>query len=152
MKTVTKLINVPADEDVDLGYLEERPALIPEGQYEVGYRRASTRFKGFGRDNVYLYFSIITPGEHVGLELYLPVRVSPLKGCTSMSPTSAITRAVTVALGFVPPRRDRFTTKVFKGKAFKCTVETVKVDSRKRKLPLVNQYSRIGILLERTAG
>lgn len=152
MKTETKLTIVPADEEMDLGYLEERPVLIPEGVYEVCFRRASTRFKGFGRENVYLYFSIMTPGEHLGLELYLPLRVSPLKGCTAMAPSSALARAVAVALEHPASRRDRITLKVFRDKAFRCTVETVKVDSKKRKLPQVNHYSRIGILLEKIAG
>jgi hypothetical protein len=158
MTTATKheakknALHDPADDDLDLGYLDERPVLIPEGEYEVGFRRASTRFKGFGRDNVYLYFQIITPGEHVGLELYLPLRVSPQKGCTAMAPSSALARAVAVALGHPASRRDRITLKVFKGKAFRVSVETIDRDSKKRKLPPVNHYSRIAMLLERTAG
>jgi hypothetical protein len=152
MKTEKKLLLVPADEDIDLGHVEDRPVLIPEGQYEVGYLRASKRFKGFGRDNVFLYFQIVTPGEHFGLELYLPLRISPRKGCTAMAASSKLARSVAVALGRPASRFDRISTKVFKGKQFRVSVETIEKDSKRNPLPRETHYSVIAMLLEKTAG
>lgn len=146
--------SAPAGEnnDIDLGYVEERPPLIPEGVYEVGFTRASNRFWAFGHENVFLYFKITTPGPYENLELYLPMRVSPRKGCTAMATSSKFARAVAVALGHPASRRDRLSTAVFKGKRFKAAVKIVDKDAKRRELPEVNHYSVIDVLLEKTAG
>lgn len=150
MKTETKLTIVPDDEDVedlDIGLSEEATPLLPPGEYEVGFLRASGKFKGFQRDNIYLSFQVITPGAHAGKTLYLAARIS-----SPLAASSKYVRAWSIAAGYVPARRDRLSTKTFKGKAFRVLVETVKKDEHRRKLPALLQYSTIGMLLEKTAG
>lgn len=146
-------VNDPVDDAaMDLGYVEERPPLIPEGTYAMGFRRASKRFKAFGHDNMLLYFQIVTPGELFGVELYMALRVSPRKGCTAMAASSKLARAWTVAMGHPPTRRDRLSTAQFKGKEFRVLVGTVAKDPNRIALPLTLQYSVIVMLLEKTAG
>lgn len=138
--------------DFDLGCAEERPPLIPEGDYEVGYVRATKPFWVFGSMRVLMYFRVLTPGEHNGVELYLPCKVSPPKGRKALASSSKLVRAWEVAMGHAPSRRDRLSTLSFKGKAFEAAVDSVKLDSRKQALPAENQYSIIRFLRKRTAG
>ncbi|MDN5941452.1 MAG: hypothetical protein L0H94_06190 [Nitrospira sp.] len=152
MKGETVLTIVPADEDLDLGRVEERPPLIPEGQYEVGFLRASKRFRAFERDNVYLHFQVCTMGEYESVVLYMPVRISPRKGCTAMAASSKLARAASIALGRPASRFDRISTRVFLGKRFLAAVRTVDRNAQRKPLPVMNQYSVIDMLLEKTAG
>ncbi len=140
------------DEDVDLGCAEERPPLIPEGTYEVGYVRASKPFWSFGQTRILLYFKVLDGGAHCGAEIFMACRISPKKDHKALAASSKLVRACAVAMGYSPSRRDRLTTAVFKGKAFRATVETVTMDPRKHKLPTEARYSIIRTLLERTAG
>lgn len=138
-------------DDLDLGMADERPPLIPPGEYEVGYVRASKRWL-FNREVTYLYFKIVTPGPFEGKELYMPVRTSPRKGQKTMAHSSKLVRAISLALGGAPMRLDRLSTASFKGKFFKASIVTVQRDAAKRKLTIENQYSVIDMLLEKVAG
>jgi hypothetical protein len=119
-----------SDDDIDPGCAEERPLLIPDGTYEVGYRRASEKFWSFGHQRILIWFQILTAGDHERKELYMACRISPKKGTKSMASSSKLVRAATVALGRSPTRKDRISTSMFKGKVFNAIVETVTVDPR----------------------
>ena len=150
MKTETKLAIVPADEDMEdigISIAEEATPLLPPGEYEVGFLRASGKFKGYQRDNIYLYFQVITPGAYAGKTLYLAARISP-----PLAASSKYVRAWSIAAEYVPTRRDRLSPQMFKGKYFRALVETVKKDEHRRKLPALLQYSTIGMLLKKNRG
>ena len=155
---VTKLSSVPKqtaedEEDFDLGCGDATSPLIDEGLYEVGYLRASKPFKPFGGEaRVLFYFQILTAGDHAGKKLFMALRVSPRQGRKSLAMSSKLVRAWSVAAGYTPKRTDRLSTKMFKGKAFLCKVETVKYGPRKVPIAPVGQYSIIRYLTERTAG
>lgn len=82
----------------------------------------------------------------------MPVRTSPRKGQKALAHSTKLVRAITVALGYSPTRRDRLSTASFKGKLFKASIVTVQRDAEKRKLAIENQYSVIDVLLEKVAG
>lgn len=140
-------------DDIDLGEIDERPPLIPEGIYEVGYTKVKAKFWCYNHENSLFYFQIITPGEHQGVELFMSCRTSPRKGMKAMAYSSKYARMIRVATAGNPPhRRDRLTPIVFRGKVFKATVRTVTTDGRKQALAAVNHYSVIDMLLEKVTG
>ena len=120
MNTVTNLINVPDDEDVDLGYLEERPALIPEGNMKSAIAEPASVLRGSGETMCISIFRSsplastsvwnctcrfgCQPPERVYVDVPTVCDHSGSGGRTRDLPHS---------------RRDRFTAKVFKGKAFR---------------------------------
>jgi hypothetical protein len=159
LKTVKK---VPASEpaqgaevedvEIDFGVMDERPPLIEEGLYEVGYVRSGQKFWSFDHYSVASYFKITTPGPHEGKELFMVYRVSPREGRKGMAFSSKIVEMVTLALGRQPNRKDRLTSSVFHGKRFKALVRTVKLNAKKKKRAECAQYSIIDTLLEKVAG
>jgi hypothetical protein len=64
-------------EDVEFPFNGDIPPAIPEGEhYEVLFCRAEQKSYR-GRQKVYLWFRLITPGEFHGLEFYMPCNVAP---------------------------------------------------------------------------
>ena len=55
------------DADVeDVRHAEEKPPLIPDGEYEVAFVAAGKPYWIFHQERVMLWFQIIDPGEHNG--------------------------------------------------------------------------------------
>lgn len=155
MKSKLNTVQKPStyeEEDFDFGTADEQGALIPEGEYEVGFLRALKPFSCFRHQRTLLWFRITTAGEHHGVELYMACRTSPREGKKSLAPSSKLVRACALALGRWPSRTDRLSTTAFKGKLFAAQVETVTHDSKKQPLPAEAQYSVIRSLTKKIAG
>lgn len=133
------------DMDLDLGSAWNMPNLVPDGEYVMVFSRASVgNFQKVGR--TFLWFKICTPGDHLGKELYLACR-HPADGKRRFGLGSKLVQAATVALGQLPKRRDRLSTKIFRDKVFRARVRTVVKDAAGRTRPRGSQYSVIDALL-----
>ncbi|MBL8041707.1 MAG: hypothetical protein JNL86_02165 [Nitrospira sp.] len=151
LKTVPK-VSAEEEADFDFGIAGERGALIPAGDYDVGFVRAVKPFWCFNHQRTLLWFRVTTAGEHHGVELYMACRTSPREGKKSLAPSSKLVRACALALGRWPSRTDRLSTTAFKGKAFAARVETVTHDPKKQPLSTEAQYSIIRSLTKKIAG
>ena len=139
-----------SDADMDLGCAANVPPLVPVGEYSVVFSRASVGvFQKVGR--TFLWFKIFTPGDHVGAELYLSCR-HPADGRRHFGLGSKMVAAATIALGHLPKRRNRITTRIFREKVFRARVRTVVKDATGRARPRESQYSVIDSLLSLEAG
>ncbi len=152
MKLMKKEKPVSQDGDDDVVAVDETPPLIEEGMYEVGFVRETENYPMFNARHVRLVFKILDAGPHCEKELCMDFRVEPRKGKKSMASSSKFVRAATVALGHPPTRNDRVSMNVFRGKAFRAIVRTVKKDAQRRPLPPVSYYSVVDMLWEKTAG
>jgi hypothetical protein len=154
MKTEKKLLIVPADDgdDLDLGYGDDKPPLIPEGSYTVGYLRAKLLPPRNHEQRLQVFFAIATPGDYVGVELFWVCRISPRHGIKRMAWTSKWVRTYTLAQGYAPKRTDRLSLAVFKGKYFEGLVGTVTKQWGQKPLALSCHYSVIRELVTKEAG
>lgn len=136
-------------EDEDLGRVGYVPPLVQDGTYSAGFLRAEQgRYEG--RDRWFLWFRIVTAGTYFGYELYLSCPF-PTTGKT-FGFGSKLVRALLVATGHMPRRRDRISAKMFYGKAFIIKTRTVKKDRNGRARPADQWYSVIDELLQKEAG
>ena len=141
-------------EDIEFPSLAEMPALLPEGVYEMAFVRAEKyEFKSWKRWKIFLWFQVVTSGNELGQKLYMGC-TAPGKGRVALG--SKYWLAWTVAAGRRPERRDRLSTKIFRGKVFLGRVRTVKKKTDKdgyhtARLP-EQYYSTIDELIERCTG
>ncbi|MEK7763478.1 MAG: hypothetical protein AAB433_18020 [Nitrospirota bacterium] len=113
------------DRDIEVCCNVDRPPLIPEANYEVGFVRAEEKAHLWGgRRKLFLHFKIMQPGEHLGKVLFMSANL-PVNGRFSIS--SKYLQQWSLAAGKQPVRHDRLSTRVFRGKVFLGRVRTVKV-------------------------
>jgi len=136
------------NQDFDFDFQLVVCPLIPEGGYEVGYVRAEKKLM-WGREKLFLWFQITTPGEYHSEQLYLACNLPTGK---KLSQSSKLGRAWVLALGQKTDRFDRFSPKVFQGKRFRAKVRTVTQSSKQSKLRPEQQYSIIDELTEKVIG
>ncbi len=138
--------------DLEFDCQVDGPALVPEGVYEFGFIRAE-QARLWTQQKVFLWFKIITAGDHVGKRLYFVANV-PSKDRMAMS--SRYWQAWTLAAGRRPKRRDKLSTSVFRKKVFLGRVRTVKKkvdkDSKHTARAPEQQYSVIDELIQVCAG
>lgn len=135
--------------DVELGTVGIVPPLVPDGTYSAGFVRAERgRFEH--RERWFLWFRLTTVGPHYGEELYLCCPF-PATG-TKFGLGSKLVDAYRVATGQMPQRRDRISTKVFRGKLFRIKTRTVTTDRERQARPPDTRYSVIDRLLDVEAG
>ena len=134
--------------DLSFDFEPDFGPLIPEGAYEVGYVRAEKKWL-WGCWKLFVWFQIMTPGEHHGDQLYLACNLPTGK---KLSQSSKLGRAWVLALGRKPDRFDRFSPKVFRDKGFLAKVRTVTQSSKQSKLTPEQQYSIIAELTEMVVG
>lgn len=143
----------PGDDDIEVECNVDRPPLIPEGEYSLAFVRAERKNNLWGRTKLFLHFAVIDPGEHHGKVLFMSMNF-PQSGNFPL--TSKFLQQWSIASGVQPRRRDRLSTKVFKGKAFVGHVRTVKffVHSDKKMKPRdpSTYYSVISHLIEVLVG
>jgi hypothetical protein len=145
----------PKDEkekDVEVVCNVDRPSHIPEGNYEVGFVRAEDAHL-WGRRKLFLHFKVVQAGEWVGTPLFMCMNL-PTNGHFSIS--SKYLQQWSLAAGKATSRRDRLSTKVFRGKIFSARVRTVTsyVHSSRKIMERdpSNFYSVIDHLIEVKAG
>lgn len=129
-----------------IGFTRDLPKRIPDITYLARYRFKQTgKFKKLRR--VFLWFDIMFQGKKVA-ELYLSCAY-PKDGSDNFSIGSKLMQAVEIANGGkLPPRGDRITTKVFKGKTFRVKTRTVKQDSKGNAREEVDWYSVIDHIVD----
>ena len=138
--------------DVDVGCAGDRPPLIPEGDYEVGFVRPEETHL-WGRKKLFLHFQTVETGDYHGTVLFMSMNL-PTHGRLSRS--SKFFQSWVLAAGKEPNRLDRMSTRIFRGKIFLARVRTVTTfihASRKvKKREPTTFYSIIDHLIERRAG
>lgn len=141
------------DVDVEIECTINRPPLVPDGNYELAFVRVDQKKNLWGRMKLFLHFKILDHGEHFGAVLFMAVNV-PTNGNFSIS--SKFLQQWVIAAGFHPSRRDRLSTRVFRGKVFFGAVRTVTqfVHSSKKmkERDPASFYSVVDHLLEVRAG
>lgn len=135
--------------DLDVGIAVGAPPLLTEGDfYVVGFLGAERgTFCGAGR--IFLWFRIIQPIEGAGKELYL---CCPIPDTGKFGIGSKFVDAWRIAAGKWPARRDRLSTKVFRGQYFRAAVRTVMRSQHGEERPAAQHYSKIERLIERQTG
>jgi hypothetical protein len=141
--------NHDGGEDLDVGTAIGTPPLLPQGNdYVVGFLRAERGiFCGAGR--IFLWFRIIEPIKDAGRELYL---CCPVPDDGKFGIGSKFVDAWRIASGAWPTRRDRLSTKVFRGHYFKASIQTVTRSQHGDERPATQHYSKIERLIERVTG
>ncbi|NOS83152.1 MAG: hypothetical protein HOP32_16380 [Nitrospira sp.] len=134
----------PADAEQLLGVVRSLPPLVPDAEYTGVFSRAE-RGRVERRERWFIWLAISMPGPHLKKELYLSCPCPERGGPFGLS--SKLVKAVTIATGALPERRDRITTKVFKGKLFRFQTRTVKHDKDEVLRPKSEHYSVIDKLL-----
>ena len=131
-----------------IGTAAETPPLIPEGEYTAAFLRCD-RAKFYGRERLFLWFRIVTPGEWQGKELYM---VCPVPQNKSFGIGSKFYAAWTIAAGRIPKRRYPLSIAVFRKKYFRVLVTTVTTNQNGEKRPIEERYSKIDRLIGVEAG
>ena len=108
---------------------ETRP-LIPEGTYHVcciKIDKAASHFKSY---KMFLTFKIVTPGQYMGMELFMAMNLIDTK---TNKPFKKVPRGskyfeqwVIANNNIHPCRKDRMSSKIFKDGVFEAVVRTVK--------------------------
>lgn len=124
------------------------PPLIPAGEYEVTFHGAEEK-RLWGKNRLFLHFRVAQQGEYLGQALFMAVTM-PTNGSFSIS--SKYLAQWSLAAGNRPARRDRLSTKVFRGKLFLARVRTVKNGHDGKERSASWHYSVIDSLLEVRAG
>jgi len=141
------------EKDIEIECKFDPPPLIPEQKYEVGFVRAEIVKNLWGRKKIFLYFQVLQSGEYFGVILFLAMNL-PSDG--RFSESSKFLQQWTLASGALPKRRDRLSTKVFRGKVFVGEVRTVKKiahsSGRLKERESSSFYSVIDQLVEVRAG
>lgn len=142
------------DKDVEIVCNSDRPPLIPDGMYEMGFVRAEEKAHLWGgRRKIFLHFKIVQQGEHFGKTLFMSAN---LPGNGRFSISSKFLQQWCLAAGKQSFRHDRLSTRVFRGKVFLGKVRTVKdfVDcsGKIQKRDPASFYSVVDQLLEVVAG
>jgi hypothetical protein len=124
------------------------PPAIPDGQYDVAFRKA-TRAHQFGQEKLYLWFSIVTPGDWYGEELYMVCNI-PRKG--KYTPSTKYWLVWVFVTGKKPKRGDRMSTAVFRNKIFLAGIRTVTKTAKQLLRTREQQYSVVDELVTIQAG
>ena len=137
------------DEDLDFPNNGDIPPAIPNGDhYALAFIRAEEKYL-WGQHKLFLWFEIVTPGDCVGVHLFMACTI-PRKG--RWTAACKFWRAWVLAAGKRPQRTDRMSTRVFRNKYFRGRVRKVTKSSKQIPLTPDQQYSVIDELLEVTAG
>lgn len=137
------------DDDLEVGTAIGTPPKLPEtDEYIVGFIRAE-KGKFCGKERIFLWFKIVQPNEHAETELYL---CCPVPDNKKFGIGSKFVDAWRVAAGRWPLRRDRLSTKIFRGKYFQASIRTVKHSQHGVKRPECQWYSKVDRLIEVVAG
>ncbi|CAI4032134.1 hypothetical protein DNFV4_02561 [Nitrospira tepida] len=136
-------------EDLTFDSSTEVPPLVPSGEYEVSFVRAS-RKDMWRQTKLFLWFVTVTPGAFYGTHLYMVCDVT--KGKHPWGPGHKFLRHWILAAGRKPERQGRMTTKVFRNKIFLAAVRVVEKDANGGTRTLAQQYSVIDHLVELVAG
>ncbi|MCX5723544.1 MAG: hypothetical protein NTX84_03295 [Nitrospirae bacterium] len=141
--------NHNGDGDFEVGTAVGAPSLLPEGDhYIVGFRRAEQgTFCGAVR--IFLWFQIVEPIEHAEKELYL---CCPVPSSLKFGIGSKFVDAWRIAAGQWPMRRDRLSTKIFRGKYFRASIRSVTRSQHGDERPVEQHYSKVERLIERVTG
>jgi hypothetical protein len=136
-------------EDIEFPVSGDIPPAVPDGHhYEIVFLRAEqTSYRG--RQKVYLWFKMLTPGEHCGREFYMACNVAP-KGKWTASYKFWV--AWVLAEGRRPTRVSRMSVNVFKNKVFRARMRTVRKTANQTERTPAQQYSVVDELLEIMAG
>lgn len=137
------------DEDLSFPNNQDVPPAIPDGeQYELCFIRAEKTFQ-FNGYRVFLWFEMHTAGSWNGERFYMTATVDP-KG--KWGPSWKYWQAWVLAAGRRPRKKEGLSTKVFKGKLFRCRLRVVLKTSKQRLRTPEQQYSVVDELLEVVAG
>ncbi len=143
-KTNSHLPTPKTGDDDFMGTASIMPLLVPDDEYIGPFLRAERgRFER--RERWFLWFSISSPGDHLGAELYLSCPCPDGKGSFGLG--SKLVAAYAVATGKMPRRRDRITKAVFRNKMFRFRTRTVSRDKDGKLRPVEEHYSVIDRLL-----
>jgi len=134
---------------------EKRP-LIPAGTYEVcciGIDKSASHFKSL---KMFLKFRIITPGHHLGTELFMAMNLIDTKTGKPFKKVPLGTKYyeqwVIANRNVLPKRNDKMPSSIFKEGVFEAVVRTVKPkfgDGTEK--PACFHYSIVDSLKRRTA-
>lgn len=134
--------------DLEVGTAVGTPLLLSEGdEYVVGFLRAE-RGTFCGTHRIFLWFRIIEPKD-AEADLYL---CCPVPGNGKFGIGSKFVDAWRIAAGQWPTRRDRLSTKIFRGKYFRASVRTVTRSQHGDERPPGQHYSKIERLIGRVTG
>ena len=123
-----------------------RPVLVPKGEYRVEFR-SWKKFWHFRRPDLVMWFEIVEENDYFGEILPAYYRVTWNGDQFMAGWKSNFIRDYQQCFGTVD-RNDQFDTSEFEELVFLAEVREVTHDQEKRLLAKVNQYSRIGRLLE----
>lgn len=128
------------------------PALIPPGEYQLALQHWQT-YKFFGKaPKLALWFKVVTPGEHFGIELARHYNVKALVGNAGRNgrfkaaPGSDLVRDYARLLA-LPTRFDRFDLQSLTRRIVAGRVDTVTTTARQQTLAPAVRYSVIRELL-----
>lgn len=137
------------DGDIEFPLNSDIPARVPEGAYDLVFRKVDTKYM-FGKgERMFLWFEIVTPGDSMGTKLYMTCTVAP-KG--RWRPSHKYWLAWVLAAGKRPARGNRMSTRVFRNKVLRGNVRTVTKTARQTLRTLEQQYSVVDELLAVQAG
>jgi hypothetical protein len=124
--------------------------LIPEGKYEAVCTGHEESFC-FGKTRkLFLHFKIITPGEHLGKELFLPFNM-PYDGKLKLG-SKYYKTWVMVNSWQKPTRNAKMSPRIFLNKAYIVNVKTVKPQHNGAIMPKDFHYSVIEQILRVNMG
>jgi len=125
---------------------EEAPPLVKEGTYEAIYvRHKKARY--FTGTKLYVYFKIVSPGEHCNVELYRPYTVYDVP-----KRNSDFVKECELVIGHRLKKKEKASIAVLKNKVLKVKVKTVKSNRKQEPLPPHMCYSKIESILEVLTG
>ncbi len=128
------------------GYI---PPAVPNGDhYEAIFERAE-KVSQWGRDKIFLWFVMMTPGEWVNNSFFMACTVPPKYRWTA---SSKYWRTWVLANGNRPSRWDRLSPAVFKDKVFRVRMRKVVKNAKQIALTPAQQYSVVDELLEVSTG
>ena len=137
-------------QDLTLAVSVGLPPLLPDGMIvQVAFIRADQKVL-WKTLKMFLHFKVVEPGEWFGESLWMACNVPKRPG-----PGSKFVQAWMLATGGRPPRREKPSTTVFRGKIFFARTRVVRQASDgKRVRPRLpqQQYSVIDELIEIAAG
>ena len=124
------------------------PEAIPDGDYEVSFRRAET-INMWKQDKLFLWFVMVTPGPWLRKEFFMACTIANRH---RWGPSHKYWLAWTLAAGTRPNRPARMSTKVFRKKIFRARFRTVRRTAQQMIRTKSQQYSVIDQLIEVVAG
>ena len=142
--------NKEQDTDVSLEFDSELAPLLPSGEeYVVAFLRADKRWM-FGKVlKIVMQFEIVMPVQYLGTRLFMAANV-PERNRWTMG--YKFLQAWMLATGRRPNRRDRLSTKVFRGKYFRARVTVVGKTAKNASRATPTHYSIVEELIEVYAG